>query len=109
MLAPTCASRMLRTVRPLPVDAYRDKFVANVRCSDVAVALAETGSGKTTRLPQFILDDSLARGDPCRIAVTQPRRIAAVSAAKQVASERGERLHSTSGCASVGARAVHQH
>ena len=102
MVAPTRASRMLPTVRTLPVDAYRDDFVANVRCSDVVVALAETGSGKTTRLPQFILDDSLARGDPCRIAVTQPRRIAAVSAANQVASERGERLHSTSGCASVG-------
>ena len=93
---------MPSSVRALPVDAYKEAFVDSVQCSDVVMALAETGSGKTTRLPQFVLDASLARGDPCRIAVTQPRRLAAISAAMQVAFERRERFTSTSGSASVG-------
>lgn len=44
------------------------------------------GSGKTTQVPQFLLDDGFAP-DGMMIAVTQPRRVAAMSVAKRVASE----------------------
>ena len=48
----------------------------------VVVVSGETGSGKTTQVPQFIFDDAIARGrgDGCNIICTQPRRISATSA-----------------------------
>jgi ATP-dependent RNA helicase TDRD9 len=47
-----------------------------------------TGCGKTTQVPQFILDECYANKTPCNIVVTQPRRIAAISIAKRVCFER---------------------
>lgn len=48
-----------------------------------------TGCGKTTKVPQFILDDYKERNLFCNIVVAQPRRIAASSNAKRVCNERG--------------------
>ena len=80
--------RELRSIdeqrKGLPVYAVRDAIVASVRASPVLVVVGETGSGKTTQLPQFLLDD-LARPN---IACTQPRRVAALTVAQRVAVER---------------------
>ncbi len=48
-----------------------------------------TGCGKTTQVPQFILDYAAHKEQKVRIAVTQPRRIAAISVANRVCDERG--------------------
>ena len=58
------------------------------------IVAGETGCGKTTQLPQFILDDAIARneGGRCSLICTQPRRISATSVASRVARERGEKL-----------------
>lgn len=54
----------------------------------------ETGCGKSTAIPQLILDDASARGRPdsVRVIVAQPTRVAAVSLAQYVAHSRGERI-----------------
>lgn len=83
----------------LPVSSHASSVLAKIATSSVVVVLAATGSGKTTQLPQLILDDWIMRGDgaKCNIVCTQPRRIAAISVAERVAKERGESVGDTVG------------
>ena len=53
--------------------------------NQVVVICGDTGSGKTTQLPQFLFEKGI---DRC-IAITQPRRVAATAMAKRVAYETG--------------------
>lgn len=78
----------------LPVASHASSVLAKIATSSVVVVLAATGSGKTTQVPQLILDDWIMRGDggKCNIVCTQPRRIAAISVAERVAKERGEAI-----------------
>jgi len=73
--------------RKLPMWAARDSFLKEITKHPVVVLLAETGSGKTTQVPQFLWTAKLVRDK--KICITQPRRVAAVSLAKRVASELG--------------------
>jgi len=63
-----------------------------VESHQVTVIEGETGCGKTTQVPQYILDYYAAQGRYCNIIVTQPRRIAAVSIARRVCAERDWQL-----------------
>lgn len=58
------------------------------------VVAGETGCGKTTRIPHFLLEEQVrgGKGAKCNILVTQPRRISAVSVAHRVAQEMGPAL-----------------
>ncbi|XP_059199747.1 ATP-dependent RNA helicase DHX30 [Centropristis striata] len=78
----------------LPVDAHRQRVISAVRSSRVVVIDGETGCGKTTRIPRFLLEESVIGGEGagCNILVTQPRRISAVSVAHRVAQELGPAL-----------------
>ena len=76
--------------RALPAFHYRDIILGAIRRNDVVVIEGETGCGKTTQVPQFVLDDCSQNGDPCSVVCTQPRRISALGVADRVASERGE-------------------
>jgi HrpA-like RNA helicase len=85
----------MRTQRAsLPVGSHASSVLAKIATSSVVVVLAATGSGKTTQVPQLILDDWIMRGEgaKCNIVCTQPRRIAAISVAERVAKERGENI-----------------
>lgn len=53
--------------------------------------LTDLNSGKSTQVPSFILEDQLLRGKPCKIYCTEPRRISAISLARRVSEELGER------------------
>ncbi|OAE22268.1 hypothetical protein AXG93_3491s1080 [Marchantia polymorpha subsp. ruderalis] len=69
----------------------------NLDCENldqVVVVSGETGCGKTTQLPQFLLEQEVeaGRGSKCNIICTQPRRISAMSVAARVAAERGDAL-----------------
>lgn len=78
----------------LPVSSHASSVLAKIATTSVVVVLAATGSGKTTQLPQLLLDDQIMAGNgaECNIVCTQPRRIAAISVAERVAKERGEQL-----------------
>ncbi|XP_021769604.1 DExH-box ATP-dependent RNA helicase DExH1-like [Chenopodium quinoa] len=83
----------------LPAFNVRTEFLNAVAKNQVLVVSGETGCGKTTQLPQFILEEeiSLLRGADCSIICTQPRRISAISVAARISSERGENLGETVG------------
>ncbi|TRY69262.1 hypothetical protein TCAL_13343 [Tigriopus californicus] len=78
----------------LPAFAMRDELLLLIRRHPVVVISGETGCGKTTQVPQFLLEDALLNGraSTTRIVCTQPRRISAISIAERVAQERHERL-----------------
>ena len=85
----------MRSVRmSLPVYTQGTKVLDHITNNDVTICMASTGSGKTTQIPQLILDQYIDRGEGanCNIICTQPRRLAALSVADRVAKERGETL-----------------
>ena len=74
----------------LPIISLRGDLARVLREQNRVVVQAPTGSGKSTQIPQFLLDDGLAGSG--RIVVLQPRRLAARLLAKRVAEERGAKL-----------------
>lgn len=78
---------ILKTRRGLPVHAQRQEFVEMYQKSQILVFVGETGSGKTTQIPQFVLFDDLPQLNGKMVACTQPRRVAAMSVAQRVAQE----------------------
>ncbi|KAL4658246.1 putative ATP-dependent RNA helicase YTHDC2 isoform X1 [Arapaima gigas] len=81
----------------LPVYNHKEEIVSVIKENRVVLIIGETGSGKTTQIPQFLLDDCYKCGMPCRMFCTQPRRLAAVAVAERVAAERGEGVGQTIG------------
>ncbi|QDZ19660.1 P-loop-containing nucleoside triphosphate hydrolase [Chloropicon primus] len=77
---------------PLPINDIKERISAALEDNDFLIVCGETGSGKTTQVPQFILDNLVKenKGEDTFVVCTQPRRIAAVSVAERVASERLE-------------------
>lgn len=83
---------MRRTRQSLPAFSKRGDVLAAVGASRVCVLSGATGCGKSTQVPQFVLEDLIQRGagGSAHVIVTQPRRISAVSLAQRVANEFGE-------------------
>jgi pre-mRNA-splicing factor ATP-dependent RNA helicase DHX15/PRP43 len=69
--------------KELPVWDYKEEFLRTLRESTVIILVGETGSGKTTQIPQFALEG----GYKGKVCCTQPRRVAAMSVAKRVSEE----------------------
>jgi small subunit ribosomal protein S24e len=91
-LTNTSLETLRSTRNSLPVYSSAGSILSHIRDNEVIICMAATGSGKTTQIPQLILDDyiSQGRGASCNIICTQPRRLAAISVAERVAKERGE-------------------
>jgi pre-mRNA-splicing factor ATP-dependent RNA helicase DHX15/PRP43 len=84
--------RLLLTRKKLPVYQFLDELLEKVGANQCVVVEGETGSGKTTQIPQFLVNAGYAPLDPATgqammVACTQPRRVAAMSIAKRVAEE----------------------
>ncbi|CAI4062163.1 hypothetical protein N7582_002062 [Saccharomyces uvarum] len=83
---------ILKIRRELPVHAQRDEFLRIYQNNQIMVFVGETGSGKTTQIPQFVLFDEMPHLENTQVACTQPRRVAAMSVAQRVAEEMDVKL-----------------
>nr|XP_019598685.1 PREDICTED: ATP-dependent RNA helicase DHX29 [Rhinolophus sinicus] len=84
--------RLLKERQQLPVFKHRNSIVETLKRHRVVVVAGETGSGKSTQVPHFLLEDLLLNEkgtSKCNIVCTQPRRISAVSLATRVCDELG--------------------
>ncbi|KAJ7530187.1 hypothetical protein O6H91_15G083900 [Diphasiastrum complanatum] len=70
----------------LPIFSAREKLIHQVNQNNTLIVIGETGSGKTTQLPQFLYAGGFCKAGKI-IGITQPRRVAAVSVASRVAEE----------------------
>ncbi|CAI5758867.1 unnamed protein product [Candida verbasci] len=73
--------------KSLPVYKYKDEFLKVVKENQVLIVVGETGSGKTTQLPQYLYEAGYSQNGKFIIGCTQPRRVAATSVASRVAQE----------------------
>jgi len=76
----------------LPVDAHRETILRHIKSNRVTIIHGETGCGKSSRLPQFLLDDAEASNRPCKIFVSQPRRIGVVGMLKHLRPVLGNKV-----------------
>ncbi|XP_008155603.2 pre-mRNA-splicing factor ATP-dependent RNA helicase DHX16 [Eptesicus fuscus] len=77
--------------RSLPVFPFREELLAAIASHQVLIIEGETGSGKTTQIPQYLFEEGYTKKG-LKIACTQPRRVAAMSVAARVAREMGVKL-----------------
>ena len=82
--------RMLAVRRQLPVHNFKDTIIDCINQNAVSIICAETGAGKSSGIPVLLLENDFSEGKDCRILVTQPRRISAVTLARRVSQELGE-------------------
>lgn len=82
--------KLLHLRRTLPVFAYRDEFLEAVQDNKVLIVVGETGSGKTTQIPQYLYEAGWNKLG--KIGCTQPRRVAAMSVAARVSQEMNSKL-----------------
>ncbi|XP_027766093.1 ATP-dependent RNA helicase DHX29 isoform X3 [Empidonax traillii] len=83
--------KLLKERQELPVFKHRYSIVETLKKHRVVVVAGETGSGKSTQVPHFLLEDLLLDegSKKCNIVCTEPRRISAVSLATRVCEELG--------------------
>lgn len=123
------AQELLSVRKSLPIAPHADEIRAKLRNHDVLLLVGETGSGKSTQVPQFLINEPWCQAHPVSvpaalgesahlgndepttsvdikvggcIAITQPRRLAAISLASRVAAELGTPLGSSSPSSQVG-------
>ncbi|KAK4479906.1 hypothetical protein RD792_015450 [Penstemon davidsonii] len=91
--------KMMKFRSTLPAYKEKDVILNAISQNQVIIISGETGCGKTTQIPQFILESEIERmqGAMCNIICTQPRRISAMSVSERIATERGETLGETVG------------
>lgn len=82
--------RMLVGRMNLPVYGFRESILSTIDKNQVTIICGETGCGKSTQIPSFVLEHQLSQGKACKVYCTEPRRISAISLAQRVSEELGE-------------------
>ncbi|MCJ1406217.1 putative ATP-dependent RNA helicase dhr2 [Ptychographa xylographoides] len=111
------ANTLLRFRQELPIWAHAPEIRKSLRSKDVLLLVGETGSGKSTQVPQFLVEEPWCTSQSTRIrtgdreevvkvggciAITEPRRVAAITLARRVAEEMATPLGSSSPASKVG-------
>ncbi|KZC06075.1 PREDICTED: putative ATP-dependent RNA helicase DHX30 [Dufourea novaeangliae] len=83
-----------KCTKNLPIMDYKSQILESIENNQVLLIKGDTGCGKSTQVPQFIIDAYTEQGkaNECNILVSEPRRVSALSLAKRVAKERGEQV-----------------
>jgi hypothetical protein len=76
--------------RNLPIFKYRQEILNQLECQQVVVIAGNVGCGKTTQVPQYILENAYEKKGACRIISIQPRRLSVHAALDRVIAERGK-------------------
>ena len=71
----------------LPIYKCKRQLLQVIRDNNIIIVVGETGSGKTTQLTQYLMEEGFCKNNNQMIGCTQPRRVAAVSVAKRVSEE----------------------
>ncbi len=82
--------KMLPGRQGLPIANHRQEILDLVESNQIFVLSGETGCVKSTQVPAYILEHCMSQGRNCKIYVTEPRRISAISLAERVSEELGE-------------------
>ncbi|EER36487.1 ATP-dependent RNA helicase DHX8 [Histoplasma capsulatum H143] len=85
------AASIEETRKSLPIYRFREEIIRAVADHQVIIIVGETGSGKTTQIPQYLHEAGYTKGG-MKIGCTQPRRVAAMSVAARVAEEMGVKV-----------------
>ncbi|CAH0550541.1 unnamed protein product [Brassicogethes aeneus] len=81
----------------LAIDSFKNEILKVLNTYNVLIIQGDTGCGKTTQVPQYILDEYRQKNEYCKIVITQPRKIAAINVARRVCEERGWALGTVCG------------
>lgn len=82
--------RMMQGRMNLPIWGFKDDILSTLDSHQAIIICSETGSGKSTQIPSYILEHEMLNGRSCKVYVTEPRRISAISLARRVSEELGE-------------------
>ncbi len=93
----TVSPAILEQQKSLPIHDFKDELIEAIKNNQMVIVIGDTGSGKSTQIPQYLAEAGLHGNG--KIAVTQPRRVAAKSLATRVADECGVDLGTTVGYA----------
>lgn len=111
------AKRLWLVRKKLPIWSHSVEIRDGLRNKDIMLLVGETGSGKSTQMPQMLINESWCKSESVAatikgvrqivkvggcIAITEPRRVAAISLARRVAEEMGTPFGSASPASKVG-------
>ena len=76
----------------MPIAKHRNQILKKLERSKVLIISGDTGCGKTTQVPKYLIEHGAATNQEVNIIFTQPRRLAATNIAKRVALEMSDRI-----------------